>query len=226
MKSPYMRHDSSLCETWFIHTWDITSSQVRHNSFTWAITRRIRRALHPALSELCNMTHSYMRHDSFIYGTCLISKTQLIQLIQLIHTWDMTENLRATCLIYIRDTTNSYVKHNSYGTSASLLPLSTSTILVTWLIHICYMTHTHTRHDTYMSETSSFICKTWHIWDMTHTCERQDPLICNPLHIFDELLTYISVYTCNFRDTTHSYMRHDSFEHETWHISVWNMTHL
>jgi len=39
----------------------------------------------------------------------------------------------------------------------------------TWLIHVCYMTHSRVRHD-------SFLCAAWliHVCDMTHLCVRRN----------------------------------------------------
>jgi len=47
-----------------------------------------------------------------------------------------------------------------------------SLICVTWLIHMCHMTHTYVWHD-------SFICVTWliHICDMTHSLVLYDSFI-------------------------------------------------
>ena len=76
--------DSSVCETWLIHVWDMTHSYVRHDSFIcetclihmWDMTYSCMRhdsALNVSFrSESCclihmwDMTHSYVRHDSFI----------------------------------------------------------------------------------------------------------------------------------------------------------------
>ena len=63
-------------------------------------------------------------------------------------------------------------------------------ICVTWLIHMCDMTHLFIWHD-------SFLCVTWliHVWHDTFACATR--LIC-------------------MRDMTHLHMRHDSFAYVTW----------
>ena len=122
------------------------------------------------LVSLCDMTHSYMCHDSFICVTWLIYmcdmtysfvwhdwfrifmyKTWLFPYSYVwhdasrIHMWDMTHSA-FTCvhdlfLIHMCDMTHSFVWHDSC-------------ICVTWFICICHMTHSYVWHD-------SFICVTW-----------------------------------------------------------------
>ena len=48
MTHPYVRHDSSMCETWLIHMWDMTHTYICE---TWLIHTR-------------DMTHPYVRHDT------------------------------------------------------------------------------------------------------------------------------------------------------------------
>jgi len=75
------------------------------------------------------MTHSYVRHDSFICATWLI------------HTCDMTHSyvrhdsfICLPSLIHMCDMTHSYVRHDSF-------------ICVPWLIHMFAMTHSYVWHD-------------------------------------------------------------------------------
>jgi len=67
-----------------------------------------------------------------------------------------------------------------------------SLICVTWLTHMCDMTHSYVWHD-------SLICVTWlpHMCDMTQSYVRHDSLIC---------VTWLT-HMC---DLTHSYVWHDS----------------
>ena len=68
-----------------------------------------------------------------------------------------------------------------------------SFICVTWLIHMCDITHSYVWHD-------SFICVTWliHMCDITHAYVWHDSFIC---------VTWL-IHMC---DMTHSYVWHDSF---------------
>jgi len=99
---------------------------------------------------------------------------------------------------------------------------------VTWLIHICDMTHSYVRHD-------SFICATWliHTCDMTHPHVWHDPFIRMTwlIHICDMTRSYVWQYSFIYvtwlihtYDMTHSYVRHDSFIRLAWLIHMCNMT--
>jgi len=72
---------------------------------------------------MCDMTHSYVWHDLFIFATWLI------------HMCDMTYSyvrhdsfICVTWLIHMCDMTRSYVWHDSF-------------ICATWLIHMCDMNY-------------------------------------------------------------------------------------
>jgi len=91
---------------------------------------------------VCDVTHSYVRHDSFICKTWLV------------HMWDMTRSyvlsgVPEVVSVCICDVTNSCVRHDSF-------------IRETWLIHMWDTTRSYVRHD-------SFICETWrtHMRDTT-----------------------------------------------------------
>jgi len=95
---------------------------------------------------MCDMTHSYLRHDTFICATWRI------------HMCDMTHSylrhdtfICATWRIHMCDMTHSYLRHDAF-------------ICATWHVHMCDMTHSYVRHD-------AFICATWriHMCDMTHS---------------------------------------------------------
>jgi len=77
-----------------------------------------------------------------------------------------------------------------------------SVISVTWLIHMCDMTHSYVWHD-------SFICVTWliHMCDITYSYVWHDSFIC---------VTWL-IHMC---DMTHSYVWHDPFIRVTWLIHM------
>jgi len=109
----------------------------------------------------------------------------------------------------------------SHSSQMMCLRWDYSFIRVTWLIHMCAMTHScaawliqmcdtthsHVWHDT-------FICETWriHMCEGTHPCVWHDSFVCVPWLIL----------TCA---TTHSHVRHDSFICATWLIHMCAMTH-
>jgi len=90
-----------------------------------------------------------------------------------------------------------------------------SFICVTWLIHICDMTHSYVQHD-------SFICVTWliHMCAMTHSYVWHDLFTCTAWLIHMCNVTYSHV--C---DVTHSYVRHDSFISATLLLHMCNVIH-
>jgi len=84
--------------------------------------------------------------------------------------------------VYVQSHIHSYMWHDSF-------------IYVTWLIHMCDMTHSFVRYD-------SFIC------DVTNSYMRLDSLTTNSVWaIFDQIY-----------DMNHSYVQHDSFICAPWLI--------
>jgi len=74
MTHSYVRHQSFICVPWLIHMCDMT-----HAHATWLV-RTVRGLLHMFVyfirmcydALICDMTHSYVRHDSFICAPWLI----------------------------------------------------------------------------------------------------------------------------------------------------------
>jgi len=94
-----------------------------------------------------------------------------------------------------------------------------SFIPVTWLIHMCDMTHSYVWHD-------SFTCVTWliHVRDMTQSYVRYDSFICVTwlIHMCD--MTHSTGRPCHC--ALHLPLRwHDSFICVTWLIHMCDMTH-
>jgi len=91
-------HDSFICDTWLIHMWYMTESWVMyhiwmsHDSFicdTWCITyewvmfMRHFRSVHIRL-----IRRDYVKHDSFIFVTCLNPMCDMTQSC----SWDTSNN--------------------------------------------------------------------------------------------------------------------------------------
>jgi len=136
------------------------------------------------------MTHSYIWHESFICVTwlirirdmtdaCMWDVTRRAAFIAYLYVWTAT-HCNTGC-IYLLNASQRIVKHLQHtathcntlqhtathcntGCMVHLLPIymCASFICVTWLIHVCDMTHSYVRHN-------SFIYVTWpvHTWDKT-----------------------------------------------------------
>jgi len=90
------------------------------------------------LIHMCDMTHSYVWHDSSNGCSWLYENGSFTCVTWLIHMCDMTHPMD---VVRCMGMTHSYVWHDSF-------------VCVTWLIHMCDMTHSYVWHD-------SFICVTW-----------------------------------------------------------------
>jgi len=95
---------------------------------------------------------------------------------------------------------------------------------VTWLIHMCDMTHSYVWQD-------SLICMTWliHMCDTTHSYVWHDSFICltRLTHMYDMTHPYVwhDSFICVTRlihmcDMTHSYVWHDSLIRVKWLIHM------
>jgi len=100
---------------------------------------------------------------------------------------------------------------------------------VTWLMHMCDVTHSHVWHD-------SSTCVTWliHMCDMTHSHVWHDSLSCvtwlivmcemTHSHVWHDSFTFVTwlIHMC---DMTHSHVWHDSLSCVTWLMHMCDMTH-
>jgi len=126
---------------------------------------------------------------------------------------------------------------------------------VTWLIHVCDVTHSHMSNLTseekrqngtaYMSAVwhDSFMCVWWliHVWDVTHSYVWHDSCICvtcvnhgsDMTHSHMRKLTrgdetvcnWYGIYVCSVTWLIHSYVRHASIMCVTWLIHMCDVTH-
>ena len=129
--------DTMVMRCIWCHTYEWVMSHIWKKYVTWLI-------------HICDMTHSYVWHDSFICVTWYVWHNSFISV-----TW----------LIHMCDTTHSYVWHDSFTCAACL-------------IQMCDMTHptylqayfqcVHTR--SYISVSQKiFYCA--HMWNVTDSCE-------------------------------------------------------
>jgi len=162
------------------------------------------------------------------------------------HSWDdvfvkhgslLGRHNECVWLMRMCNMTNSYVWHYSFISATRLIPETTylltmahcyddttnaydSCVCVTWLIHMCDITHSYVRHD-------SFIYVTWHMRDfgMTRSCVRHYSCTCATWIVYMCESCVYATWLIHVCDMTHSYVWHDSFIRVTWLIHMWDMTH-
>ena len=177
MTHSYVWHESFLCVTWLIHMCDMTYLYVfaaipccRLNQ-RWCVMSRTH--THTPI-PVCDMTHSYVWHDSFI---CVI---------WLIHTCDMTHlyvfAASPCCLLNQRCTKNfkklwCVMSRTHTHTHTHSCVWHDSFICVTWLIPMCDMTHSYVWHDSSLG-----------IWRKSPPFESK--MMCHFSHIFKSCHTY------------------------------------
>jgi len=149
---------------------------------------------HIALA-MCDMTHSYVWHDSFICVTWLIHMSHSI-----CHWYDafnVSHIALAMC-----DMTHSYVWHDSF-------------ICVPWLIHMCATIHAYVWHDWFMCvtwlNTNRYLeCPTPRAREcVTHWCRSLCVYVTWLIHLCDTLML-LTVYVC---DMTYSLVWHADAAH-------------
>jgi len=156
---------------------------------------------------MCDMTHSYIRHDSFICATwSFVCATWLIHMCEMIHSC-MRHGLCvcATWLIYMCDMAYSYVRHDS--------------------IHMCNVAHnsSHTLHEgSSMSQiwiipvaqikkslyTYDHLC-VWH--EIIHVCDINDTSVKWMIHIAEmreTCRTYERIRRTYQRVNPHVWIKH------------------
>jgi len=207
-------------------------------SYSTDCFQRIARTSGTWLIHMWDMTHSYMGHDSFIYGTWLIhmwlihialtSGTWLIHM-WLIHMWlevcicDMTHSSMTWRIHVWRDSFTCAMIHMWHAVCiCDMTPLST-----TWRIHMCRDSF-YMWHDSFKWEVTHFFV--WYdsfICDMIYSCTTRlihgwhDSFKCDMTHSY---MTWL-IHMC---DMMHSYVWHDSsicymtFLYATWLIHMWH----
>jgi len=160
MTHSHVRHDSFTRETCLMYTWDMTYSYLWHASFTcetWLIwcrlcaplrATRVRMPLwHDSFPcEICDMTHSYVRHDSF--GVVFV-------------------HLFAPLASVVCEEHDSFICEpwSNYMCETWLIPVCATWLIPmckTWLIHTWAMTHPYVRDMTHSHvRRDPFPCATW-----------------------------------------------------------------
>jgi len=106
-------------------------------------------------------------------------------------------------------------------------PHPQASVCVTWLIHMCGVTHSYVWHD-------SFICVTWlinmchmthsHVWHNSFICVTWLIHMCDmiPSHVWHDPFTCMTwpIHMC---DMAHSFVWHDSLLLPPWEISRFHL---
>jgi len=145
----------------------------------------------------CDMTHSYVRHDSLNCETWLID------------SWDMAAPC-VTCLIHMCDMTHSYVWYDAF-------------ICLTQLIHIRDMTESYVWHDSPIPVLySTHLPRSRiHIW-LTHTYEMSYSYVS--FISATRLIQWMSDLNMTHSLLWNAVLRYDSLTHMKCHIYIW-LTH-
>jgi len=172
------------------------------------------------LVRTCDLTHSYVWHDSFICVTWLVRKCDI-----LIRTCDMTHSyvwhdsfVCVTWLIHMCDLTHSYVWHDSF-------------VCVTWLDRMFDMIYSYVWHDSFVCDMThlyvwpdSFVRATWLIrmCDMTNSTHSRHGIETWPIYCVTWLipLMHIVTWLIHMCDMTHPSNIVRDFWTETISVSV------
>jgi len=166
---------------------------------------------------MCDMTHPYVWHDSFMWHQ--LEAQGVIAIFTCV--WH-DSFMCVTWLIHMSDMTHLYEWHDS-------------SIWVTRLIFTCNMTHSHVWHDSFTCVWhDSFTCVTWliHPNDMTHAHVWHESFMCDmAIHMESFMCDMAHSYGSNWWHTAcsqlsaHSGGWHDSFLWVTWLNLMCDMTH-
>jgi len=226
----FVWHDAFICATWRIHRCDTAHSYVWHDSFI-CVTRRI---------YACDTAHSYARHDS------LICVTRLIQMCDATHSYVWHDSfiraasvIRCVCYTHMSESSHA-LRHTS--TRCNTLQLYSNphcnyipihhwcdacVMCVTWLTHMCVMTHPYVWHNSFIFVTWYVVCVTRFVYTNASwrvTCRVRD--VCDirvTCRMRDMIRVHECVMTCDMscawcmRHTCDmSCAWHDSFTCATW----------
>jgi len=232
------RYDSIICVTWLIRSWHDQWGGMTH-SLVWDVTLS-----YVWYDSWRDMTHSHLWYGSFVrdmtrsYETWLITwHNPFVCVTWFIHTCDMTHDV--TCLIYMRDVTNSIVtwlvhtRHDSWRDVTHSYAWHDSYTYVTWLIRLW--------HDSIIWDTTHDVTWPIHVLDMTHSLVWHDSFVRDMTWTYEtwRMTWYASfssmkclIYMCvivtlliHMCAMTHPYVWHDAFACVTWRIHMCDMTH-
>ena len=195
------------------------------------------------LIHMCDMTHSYAWHDSFVCVTWLIlymwhnpfrrlkisAISSLITSAIFVFKWVLLR-------LWMRDIVSTNELHHSCTTQihASYWHLTIDSKSTKNPRYQCAILTPSYVLDSFICVAWLSICMTWfiHICDMTHSHVWHDPFRRLKIFAISWLIknarNFVSVscvWLLHKCDTTHSYVRHGSFVCVTWLIHICDITH-
>jgi len=233
MTRSYVRHSdpaSVVYRPLLRFIWDMTHrfiilchSHVRHDSSLIHETAPC--LCGPSLYySMCDMTHSFVRHDAFIYETWLIH-TRMPPIASLCYI-----KHDPTLIVLCETWPNAalfYVRHDSMIDCTTLDMTQRFIVLCeTWpstsLYYVSHDPPLQFRHDPTLL---SFIVQRFIIFHSSPIASfyvRHD----SSLHCSMSDMTHHFCSSWCLTDMTHTFVRHDAFIYETWLIHTWDMTHF
>jgi len=181
---------------------------------------------------MCDLTHSYVWHDSFICVTWLIHMGHHSCRTWLIHTWHDSFIWDTTHVGHdssIRDLSYSYVSHYLLqSTVAALERVMSSARSATQLQHHCNSVGLHVPLQSAVAAGAAEgrLCGMTRscVWHDSFIHGGQDSCICDIAHSYmwhGSFVTWL-IRLCGM---AHSYMWHGSFIYVTWLIHICDMAH-
>jgi len=157
-----VRHDSLICVTWLIDMCDVTRWYVWRDSLiyvTWlvhileeegAIPKTTIHCI-PWLMTMCDMFDSYVWHDSFICVSWLVHLCDMTRLYSVGGGNHQETTNIACCAFHVTHMNESFhtnesvlrLIHWSHIRMTHLYVWHDSCTCVTWLMHMCDMTHSY-----------------------------------------------------------------------------------
>jgi len=183
-----------MCETWLIYRWGVTHSCVRRDSFvceTWRVHVCVTWLIQPEYCQerslMCDMTHSHVWHDWFIYVWNENCKYNTTHSHVHSHVWQDS----CVCVTWFIRVCVTWLIKPQYRPERSLTCDVTRSdawqdSFTTFLIHMCDMTHSLVWHDSFT------IC-------LIHICGKRPIKIRYSLHLRHPVISRIeeNMFLCN-----------------------------
>jgi len=196
--------------------------------------------LHRTAPCICDMTHSYVWHDSFIRVTWLIHMCDCCTAPRPVYVTHMNESCHTyewvvshiwmsrayVSLLHrtapcICDMTHSYVWHNPLIRVTWLIHMchcctAPRPVYVTWLIHMCDTTHSYVWRGSFICVTAAPHCAMY-MWHDSFICVTQPTCMCDVAHSYVWHRSILCVW---------SKWRGSSLYMCQWAMSLWPMSHI